>query len=214
VKERTVARLIVKNSLNDRLRDHLITAFSTGDDCYPNTINDALFLLSTFIKTKKDSAEEDVVVSYHESTEQDDIIEDKDTIEDGDNITDNYDNVDNDINGDTTNDIKTTEEEPHNNHVTFNATVMASVINKATAEVDEDIFIGASFAQLQEDDDVYEDNEPDVVCCAHVVDLKNDNGVDVPESVMDANNNAEEHNREGQHTLYKYRYTLAFYKRF
>jgi hypothetical protein len=115
VKERTVARLIVKNSLNDRLRDHLITAFSTGDDCYPNTINDALSLLSTSIKTKKDSTAEDAVVSYHESTEQDDVIEDEDTIEDGDNMSDNYDNVDNDINGDTTDDIKTTEEEPRNN---------------------------------------------------------------------------------------------------
>jgi hypothetical protein len=100
-----VARLIGKNSLNDRLRDHLITAFSTGDDCYPNTINDASSLLSTFIRTKKDSAAEDVVVSYHESIEQDDIIEDEDTIEDGDNMFDNYDNVDNDINGDTTDDI-------------------------------------------------------------------------------------------------------------
>jgi hypothetical protein len=164
VKERTVARLIVKNSLNDRLRDHLITAFSTGDDCYPNTINDALSLLSTFIKTKKDSAAEDVVVSYHESTEQDDIVEDEDIIEDAD------DNIDNDIIGNTPDDVKTTEEESHNNHVTFNATVMASVINEATTEADEDIFIGASFAQLQEVDDVYEDNEPDIVCCAHVVD--------------------------------------------
>jgi hypothetical protein len=30
---------------------------------------------------------------------------------------------------------------------------------------------------------------------AHVVDLETDNGIDVPEFVMDANNNAEEHNR-------------------
>jgi hypothetical protein len=141
------------------------------------------------VKTKKDSAAEDVVVSYHESTEQDDIIEDEDIIEDADN------NIDNDINDDTPDDIKTTEEESHNNHVTFNATVMASVINEATTEADDDIFIGASFAQLQEVDDVYEDNEPDIVCCAHVVDLENVNGVDVPEFVMDANNNAEEHNR-------------------
>jgi hypothetical protein len=142
-----------------------------------------------FILTKKDSAAEDVVVSYHESTEQDDIIEDEDIIKDADS------NIDNDINGDTPDDIKTTEEESHNNHATFNATVMALVINEATTEADEDIFIGASFAQLQEVDDVYEDNEPDIVCCAHVVDLENDNGVDVPEFVMDANNNADEHNR-------------------
>jgi hypothetical protein len=61
--------------------------------------------------------------------------------------------------------------------------------------VNDDQFLGASFAQLQEVDDVYEDNEPDIVCCAHVVDLEKDNGIDVPEFVMDANNNAEEHNK-------------------
>jgi hypothetical protein len=42
VKERTVARLIVENSLNNRLREHLMTSYSTTkDECYPNTINDA-----------------------------------------------------------------------------------------------------------------------------------------------------------------------------
>jgi hypothetical protein len=56
-------------------------------------------------------------------------------------------------------------------------------------------FLNASFEQLQDVEDGYEDNEPDVVCCAHIVDLENDNGVDVPEFVMDANNNGEEHNR-------------------
>jgi hypothetical protein len=79
--------------------------------------------------------------------------------------------------------------------ITFSETVMAYIINKATANVDDDQFLGASFAQLQEVDDVYEDNAPHIVCCAHVVDLENDNGIDVPEFVMDANNNAEEHNR-------------------
>jgi hypothetical protein len=36
VKEHTVARLIVKNSLNNKLRAHLVTV------CYPNSISDAL----------------------------------------------------------------------------------------------------------------------------------------------------------------------------
>jgi hypothetical protein len=46
-------------------------------------------------------------------------------------------------------------------------------------------------------DDVYEDNEPGVVCCAHVVDTSDvldfDDG-DKPEFVTEANINAEEHN--------------------
>jgi hypothetical protein len=197
VKEQTVARLIVKDSLNDMLHDHLITSFSTGDDCYPNTINDALSLLSTFIKTKKDAATEDIVVSYHESTERDDVIEDKDIIEDEDTIPDDHDIIVNDINDVVNDDIEVKEEESHDNHVTFNATVMASVINEATADADEDLFIGASFAQLQEVDDVYEDDAPDIVCYAHIVDTSDvldfDDG-DEPEFVAEANTNAEEHN--------------------
>jgi hypothetical protein len=72
---------------------------------------------------------------------------------------------------------------------------MAAVIAEAKADDDDNQFFGASFEKLQDVEDVYEDNEPDIVCCAHVVDLENDNGVDVPEFVMDANINAEEHNR-------------------
>jgi hypothetical protein len=56
------------------------------------------------------------------------------------------------------------------NHVTFSATVMAGIISKATAEADEDQFLGANFAQLQEVEDVYHDDEPDVVCYAHIID--------------------------------------------
>jgi hypothetical protein len=33
-----------------------------------------------------------------------------------------------------------------------------------------------------------------LVCCAHIVDMANDNGVDVPDFVVDANIKAEEHN--------------------
>jgi hypothetical protein len=72
---------------------------------------------------------------------------------------------------------------------------MASVITEATADIDEDQFTGASFAQLQDVDDVNEDNEPDLVCCAHIVDMANGNGVDVPDFVMDATIKAEEHNK-------------------
>jgi hypothetical protein len=43
-------------------------------------------------------------------------------------------------------------------------------------------------------DDVFEDNEPDVVCCAHILDNYEDNDTDEPEFVTEANNNAEEHN--------------------
>jgi hypothetical protein len=70
---------------------------------------------------------------------------------------------------------------------------MASVVAEATADIDEDQFIGASFAQLQDVDNKYEDIEPDLVCCAHIGDMANDNGVDIPDFVMDANIKAEEH---------------------
>jgi hypothetical protein len=75
VKQRTVARLIVKNSLNDKLRAHLITVFATGDECYPNTVRDALSFLTTFVKTKKEVAAEDAMVSYHETAEEVNVIE-------------------------------------------------------------------------------------------------------------------------------------------
>jgi hypothetical protein len=78
--------------------------------------------------------------------------------------------------------------------VSFEATVMAAVIAEATADTDNNQFIGASFAQLQDVDDAYEDNKPDLVYCAHIVDTTNDNDVDVPDFVMDANITAEEHN--------------------
>jgi hypothetical protein len=78
----------------------------------------------------------------------------------------------------------------------YEADAMAAVIAEATAETEVDQFVGASFALLQDVDDVYEDNEPDIVCYAHVVDPENDNGVDVPDFVTDANKNAEEQNRK------------------
>jgi hypothetical protein len=41
---------------------------------------------------------------------------------------------------------------------------MAVIIAEATAETELNHFIGASFAQLHDVDDVYEDDEPDIVC--------------------------------------------------
>jgi hypothetical protein len=195
VKQRTIARLIVKNSLNDKLRAHLITVFATGDDCYPNTISDALSSLTTFAKTKKEAAAEDAMVSYHETAEEvdmigcdDDVHEDSESIPNDPDDTINHD--DNTI--DTTNND---EVNPPDIHVSFSEHVIASIIAEATADDDEDHFIGASFAQLQEVDDAYEDDEPDLVCCAHVVDLKDGKGVNVPNFVTDANNIAEEQNK-------------------
>ena len=40
-------------------------------------------------------------------------------------------------------------------------------------------------------EDVYDDDEPNLVCCAHVVDLEDDMGANVPDFVTDANNIAE-----------------------
>ena len=66
--------------------------------------------------------------------------------------------------------IEETEECTDTNQADFNATVMASIISEATAEADEEMFIGASFAGLQDADEAYDDNEPDLLCFAHVVD--------------------------------------------
>jgi hypothetical protein len=42
VEERTVGRLMIKDSMNEQLRDHLVQTFSVNNDtCYPNTISDA-----------------------------------------------------------------------------------------------------------------------------------------------------------------------------
>jgi hypothetical protein len=91
VKERTVAQLIVKNSSNDRLlREHLVQTYSINNStCYPNTISEAVSLLSTFKKAEhasnnstndnNNSSEDDVVVSYHESEEY--VICDNDDIQ-------------------------------------------------------------------------------------------------------------------------------------
>jgi hypothetical protein len=74
---------------------------------------------------------------------------------------------------------------------------MASVIAEATKEAINDQFIGASFGQLQDVDDVYEDDEPDLVCCAHILDnddVYGDHGIDSPDFVIDANIKARSRN--------------------
>ena len=157
VEERTVARLIVKNSLNKRLKTHLMTTYSTAkDDCYPNTINDALALLSTFAgQTTKDTPTEDAIVSYHEASSVTDPVSSIQE-EAEENLSDP--------------ELELTIEPP----VEFNASVMATVITEATKEADDHRFFGASFAQLQDVDDIYDDNEPDFVTCAHVVNAPGD----------------------------------------
>jgi hypothetical protein len=81
----------------------------------------------------------------------------------------------NDLEDDTDNtDISEGNNEDDDKHVSFNATVMAAIIAEATAETDNTQFIGASFEQLQDVGDAYGDNEPDVVCCAHIIDTNND----------------------------------------
>jgi hypothetical protein len=165
VQQRTVARLIMKNSLNTRLEKHLVTAFSTGDNnCYPNTFSDALSLLSTFVQTGRETSTEDAVLSYHEADTENDIIDTDDSHED---------DVDNSgtINDTMNDDIKEIETETSiTRTVAFEVDVMATIIAEATADEGEDQFFGASFDQLQEVEDAYEADEPDVVCSTHVID--------------------------------------------
>jgi hypothetical protein len=196
VKEMTVARLIIKNSLNDNARAELVKTYSVNNNsCYPNTVSKALSLLVTS-KMKptnnNNRTEDEAIVSYHEMA--DPVIEQ----EDGININDDTHHSDLDVIG--SNDKDHVDDTIDNNNgntrqIIFNATVMASVINEATADVDSDQFIGASFAKLQDVDNVYEDDEPDIVCYAHVVNLEDGKGVNVPDSVADANINAEDNNR-------------------
>jgi hypothetical protein len=211
VKERTVARLIIKNSLNEQLREYLVHTYSVNNNsCYPNTISDAVSLLSTFTKApavnNNTAAVADAVVSYHEADEDTieyDDVSQSDVLEDND-----VDHVNNNIDHDDDHD----ETEDTNKQVSFettvkaDATVMAAVIAEAAADVEDTKFFGASFAQIQEVDDVYEDDEPDLVCYAHVTDTdlaydigsvqyELDDDGDEPIFVTDANNNAEIQNQ-------------------
>jgi hypothetical protein len=127
---------------------------------------------------------EEAAISYHEIAHDIDIIPDND-----------IDHHDNTITDDATDfkdpDINDTLDETIDN---CEADVMAAIIAEATAETELDPFVGASFALLQGVNGVYEDDEPDIVCYAHIVDPENDMGIDIPDFVTDANNNAEESN--------------------
>jgi hypothetical protein len=159
--------------LNNRLRDHLMTSYSTTKgDCYPNTINDALSLMSTFAKQNKDASTEDAVVSYHKTAtdtdHEEDIVCDP-VVKEVEYEEDDDDNTiisdDDEVNVEDND----TVDDTNHNRVTFNATVMAAVIAEATAKADKDQFLGGSFTQLQDVDDVFDDDEPDIVVCAHVI---------------------------------------------
>jgi hypothetical protein len=172
VEQRIIARLIVKNSLNKKLKLHLMTTYSTNkEECYPNTVSDALALLSSFATQGKDTTADEAMVSYHESSpvdlHDDDLLSIHDDDDKEEELSDPVESIhDDDIV--ITNDINEPDSN-NNNRVTFDETVMASIIAEATIEANDDQFIGASFAQLQDVDDVYEDDEPDLVICAHII---------------------------------------------
>jgi hypothetical protein len=130
VKQRTVARLIVKNSLNKRLKQHLVMKHSTTkEECYPDTISDAFALLSTFAHQGNTSTDE-AVVSYHE-TSPDTIPDDEPPLLE-ETTSNGNDGIVDEIDSDKEDDIK---------HVHFNATVMAAIISEATTEADEDLIL-------------------------------------------------------------------------
>jgi hypothetical protein len=82
VKERTVAKLIIKNSLNENARHELAKTYSVNNHtCYPNTVCEALSLLATFkMKPANNNRTPEAVVSYHEAV--DTVISDVDQIPD------------------------------------------------------------------------------------------------------------------------------------
>jgi hypothetical protein len=173
---------MIKNSLNKRLREYLVQTFSVNNNtCYPNTISDAISLLTTFNKggdvsngSNDNVSKEEACVAYHETLTSDN--NDTDTIVDD---TIEHDEAGITINDDIdTTDIGNNMTEPVNEeeipHVTFNESVMATIIAEATAEADQNQFIGASFGQLQEVDEVYEEDEPDIVVSAHIIETINE----------------------------------------
>jgi hypothetical protein len=129
-------------------------------------------------------------VSYHETVDPVDSNDCDITNNDSNNHQD-PDIIEKNDNSHAVNTIKNNNEDTL--QVNFNATVMASVISEASLDTDNDQFIGASFAQLQDVDDVYEDDEPDIVCYAHVA-YELDDKEDEPVFVTEANNNAEVRN--------------------
>jgi hypothetical protein len=193
VRVRTIARLIVKNSLNEVLRQQLVQTFSVNNNntCYPNSIVKAVSLLCTFKKQvsngngSANAKSEEAVVSYHEIADDTGIpFDNEDDCSNGD--TSDINSPVNDSIGDNT-DIKTAND--------YEATVMAAIITEA----EQDQFIGASFVQLRDVDDAYENDEPDIVCYAHNIDASGayEYDEDEPQFITEANNNAEVHIMKG-----------------
>jgi hypothetical protein len=192
VKDRTVARLIIKSSLNERLREQLVQTYSVNNNtCYPNTVSEAVPLLSTFKKATNNNGnnnnsngstvvKQDAMVSYHETnipTADTDINFNDDDQTQSANFTGTI--VDREVDNTT--------------HVSFEANVMANIIAEAAADSDaNEQFIGASFSQQQNADDAYASDEPDIVCCAHVVDtIESDDitvlpNIDYPDHMKDS----------------------------
>jgi hypothetical protein len=158
VRDRIVARLIIKNSLNGCVREQLfMETFSVNNNtCYHDTVSEAVSLLSTFKKKTNNNSNNtvtnEIVVSYHKSGPD----------------SDNHNNV---VDQEPALDIikQIFDNERDSSQVSFEANVIATVIAEATADADNNQFIGASSAQLQDVDDVYKDNEPDLVCCLHIL---------------------------------------------
>jgi hypothetical protein len=121
------------------------------------------------------------MVSYHEASSDINHI-------DGSSYNDElieFEEANSEINDNTVENIGSTEVDTR--RVAFDATVMASIITEATQDADEDQFLGSSFAQLQDVGDAYQDDEPDVVCYAHVID----------NTVNESNNGNNPHNANG-----------------
>jgi hypothetical protein len=158
VKERAVRQLMIKYLLNKQLREHLVQTFSVDNStCYPNTISDAISLLTTFNKgddasnrSNDNVSKEEAYVAYHETLTDDnddtDTIVDDTIKQDEAGITINDDIEPTDIGNNMTEPV----DEEDIPHVTFNESVMATIIAEATAEADQNQFIVASFGQLQE----------------------------------------------------------------
>jgi hypothetical protein len=150
VKDRTVARLIIKNSLNERLREQLVQTYSVNNNtCYPNTVSEAVSLLSTFKKTTNSNGnnnnsngstvvKQDAMVSYHETnipTADTDINFNDDDQTQSANLADT--SVDWEVDNTT--------------RVLFEANVMANIIAEAAADSDaNEQFIGARFFSTTE----------------------------------------------------------------
>jgi hypothetical protein len=144
VRERTAGRLMIKNSLNKRLREYLVQTFSVSNNtCYPNTISDAVSLLTTFKQggdaSNDNTSKDDAVVSYHKTDAN--VLDDNGVVETDaiDETAINADTfmADNNVELDDSDELNNSDTDidniDHDNdkcisHVTFNESVMASIV--------------------------------------------------------------------------------------